>query len=170
MTDDDLRDEGACAPSGTRKCYRCGEAVAEGLRYCESCGRFAPSARRHSWITTIATAGLWLAVGSLLLFGRLEFLPGRRERPIALALLVPAVYFAPWPLRAAPILIAAGLLLDLLPIPRRWPKPLGRTAVAGGLRGSVFPGVGGHAPAIRWSAWRSPQSDRYGGPVEPRKL
>jgi len=78
----------------------------------------------------------WVAVvvaGSLLLFERMTRMPGWRERPVTLALFVPAVYFAPWPLKAAPLLITTGGLLDLLPIRQRWPKLLGRSAVAGGL-------------------------------------
>ena len=52
---------------------------------------------------------------------------------IAMVLLVPAVWFAPWPLRAAPLLIIVGLALQLLPIPRRWPRPLGQGAVTAGV-------------------------------------
>ncbi len=74
-----------------------------------------------------------IVAGTLLLCGCMERLPGRRDSLIIIALLVPVVLFAQWPLRAVPLLIATGLILDLLPIPLRWPKPLGRAAVAGGL-------------------------------------
>jgi len=75
----------------------------------------------------------WLAVlatGTALLSGSIRRMPPRREIGIALVLLVPAVWFAPWPLRAAGLLIAAGLAIELLPIPRRWVKLFGRGAVA----------------------------------------
>ena len=78
----------------------------------------------------------WVPVvvaGAFLLIGNMDRLPGRRERPLVLVLLLPAVWFAPWPLKGAPLLIAAGLTLDLPPIPRRWPKPLARAGVAAGL-------------------------------------
>jgi len=52
-----------------RACPDCGADVGRDLRYCPACGRFVPGARRNSWITTVATAGLWLAVGSFLLVG-----------------------------------------------------------------------------------------------------
>ena len=55
----------------------------------------------------------------------------------ALVLLLPAVWFAPWPLRAAPLLIISGLAAGLLPMPRErapsgW-RRLGRGAVAAGV-------------------------------------
>ena len=63
--------------------------------------------------------------------------PLRREAWIALLLLLPAVWFAPWPLRAAPLSIVAGLAAELLPMPRErapsgW-RRLGRGAVAAGV-------------------------------------
>ncbi len=78
----------------------------------------------------------WVAVvvaGAVLLGGSISRGPRRREAWIALVLLLPAVCFAPWPLRAAPLLIVAGLAVELLPIPRRWPGWLGRGAVAAGV-------------------------------------
>jgi len=57
----------------------------------------------------------------------------RREMVIAWLLVLPAAWYAPWPLRAAPLAIAVGLALRLLPIPRRWPGRLGRGAVSAGL-------------------------------------
>lgn len=38
----------------------------------------------------------------------------------ALALLLPMIWFAPWPYRAAPLLLASGLILQLLPVHRPW--------------------------------------------------
>ncbi len=79
-----------------------------------------------AWVVVVAG-------GTVLLFGSIDRLPPRRETLITLALLVPIVLFAPWPLRAAPLLIVAGLALELLPVPRRWPKPLARAAVTAGV-------------------------------------
>jgi len=57
----------------------------------------------------------------------------RRDAWLALVMLLPAVWFAPWPLRAAPLLIVVGLAVKLLPIPARWPRSLGRGALAAGV-------------------------------------
>ncbi len=78
----------------------------------------------------------WLAVvgaGTLLLIGAVPRLPRRRELWIALALLAVPVLLAPWQLRTAAILLAAGLLVELLPPPRAWPRSLGRAAATAGL-------------------------------------
>jgi len=62
----------AADPSATRRCLRCGEAVAEGLRYCESCGRFAPGGRRpHAWIATAMGVVFWLFLIVLIYVGYL---------------------------------------------------------------------------------------------------
>jgi hypothetical protein len=47
--------------------------------------------------------------------------------------LLPAAWFMPWPYKAAPLAIAAGLALAWLPIPRRWPASLGSGAIRAGL-------------------------------------
>lgn len=70
--------------------------------------------------------------GAALLSGSVRRGPRRREAWVALLLLLPAVWFAPWPLRAPPLLIVVGLALELLPIPRHWPKLLGRGAITAG--------------------------------------
>ena len=57
----------------------------------------------------------------------------RREAWIALVLLLPAVWFASWPLRAGPLLIVLGLAAELLPMPREWLRRLGRGAVVAGV-------------------------------------
>ncbi|MBN2476864.1 MAG: hypothetical protein JXB62_19815 [Pirellulales bacterium] len=75
---------------------------------------------------------LVVAFGTVLLGGSIRRLPPRRELAIALVLLLPAVGYASWPVKAAPLLIAAGLAIELLPIPRRWPRWLGRGAMASG--------------------------------------
>ena len=102
------------------------------------------------WIGTALLAGSWLlgqsyylpaqplawvlvvAIGVLLLGGSTARLPDRREMAVALVLSVPMIVVAPWPWRMAPLLIAAGLMVELLPIPRRWPRWVARSAVVAG--------------------------------------
>jgi hypothetical protein len=74
-----------------------------------------------------------VAAGAVLLSGSIRPALRRREAWITLLLLLPAVWFAPWPLRAAPLLIVVGLAVELLPVPRDWPRRLGRGALAAGL-------------------------------------
>ncbi|MFH1922527.1 MAG: hypothetical protein ABIP48_21915 [Planctomycetota bacterium] len=74
-----------------------------------------------------------VALGAILLASRPVRVPGGRDAGVAAAMLVPAIWFMPWPYRAAPALIAAGLALQFLPVPRRWPKPLGWGAVKAGV-------------------------------------
>jgi len=62
---------------------------------------------------------------------------GEGEKLLALVLLLPAVWYAPWPYRAAPLLIVVGLLLELL-VGRRW---LQKRAVQWLGRGSLAAGV-----------------------------
>ncbi len=71
--------------------------------------------------------------GAVLLSGSMGRQPPRRELWLAMALLIPAVCYASWPWRAAPLLIVIGLLLELSPIPRRWPKRLARGATLAGV-------------------------------------
>jgi len=59
--------------------------------------------------------------------------PRKAESIIALVLLLPVVAIAPWPYRAAPLLILAGLALCTAPIPRRWPTAAGSAALAAGI-------------------------------------
>jgi len=54
------------------------------------------------------------------------------ESIIAVAMLLVAVVFLQWPHRCAPLLIATGLILGILPIPRRWPKAAARATVGAG--------------------------------------
>ena len=71
--------------------------------------------------------------GTLLLMGSIRRMPGRLLSGIAAMLLLPAVWLAPWPYRAAPLLILVGLLIQLPPIPRDWPHRIGGAAVAAGV-------------------------------------
>jgi hypothetical protein len=72
-------------------------------------------------------------LGVVLLGGLIERLPGRREMVVTLLLLILPTWFIPWPYRAAPLLIVVGLAIELAPIPARWPRWLGRGALAAGL-------------------------------------
>ncbi len=58
--------------------------------------------------------------------------PTQGQGGLAVAMLLPAVCFLPWPYRAAPLLIVVGLLLQFARIPLRWSRPLGWGAVKGG--------------------------------------
>jgi len=72
-------------------------------------------------------------LGTVLLASRPVRLPDRRQLAVAAAMLLPAVWFMPWPYRAAPLLMAVGLALQLAPRPPRWPHPLGWGAVKAGV-------------------------------------
>ncbi len=52
---------------------------------------------------------------------------------VAIVLLLPAVWFAEWPYRAAPLLVMLGLALSLLPTRRRWTDRLAAGATASGV-------------------------------------
>ena len=79
---------------------------------------------------------VWVIVlvpGVLLLWGAAE-----RKLPRALAvaagvMLLPMVAVAPWPYRAAPVLIVIGLAIQLAPLPRRWPGRLAAGLIAAGV-------------------------------------
>jgi hypothetical protein len=58
--------------------------------------------------------GAVLIAGTVLLASARGRLPGSWESAVALALAVPAVIVAPWPYRAGPVLIVAGLGLNLV--------------------------------------------------------
>ena len=81
-----------------------------------------------SWVAWALLVG----VGVVLMGG----LPERRIRwPVALvsaALLAPVAVLAPWPQKAAVLLLGAGLLLHGLSIPRRWPTRLATAMLAAG--------------------------------------
>ncbi len=76
---------------------------------------------------------LMVAVGTVLLVGSIPRKPGRWQAAAAVVLLLPAIVVWPWPYRAAPVLLAAGLALAALPIPRGWPKRIGGAAVVAGV-------------------------------------
>jgi len=77
----------------------------------------------------------WLIVvfaGSAMLGGAVRRFTAGWAVAIAIVLLLPVLSLMPWPYRLAPLLMAAGLVLQLLPIPRRWPKLAGSTSVVAG--------------------------------------
>lgn len=104
----------------------------------------------RTWIALALLAGSWLLGlhyfqpaawtawamvtlgGTLLLANTPLVLPTRRQAVAAAILTVPVVWFMPWPYRAAPLLILVGLVLHLLPIPRRWPQGVARGTIAAG--------------------------------------
>ncbi len=108
------------------------------------------------WIGTALLAGSWLLglnyfypvnlwawaaalVAGVVLLGNTAnvALPlGGKPRSLevaALILLLPAVWFAAWPYRAAPLLVALGLAIRLLPIGRPWSERLSCGAIAAGV-------------------------------------
>ncbi len=56
-----------------------------------------------------------------------------RPQTIALLLLLPVVWYASWPYRAAPLLIVLGLAIHLLPHGKRWADGLAFGSVAAGV-------------------------------------
>jgi len=81
--------------------------------------------------------GLWWAVlvagGTLLLLGSGPREIGRGRGLAALVLLAAVAVVWPGPHRLIPIMLAAGLALTVLPVPRQWPARLGGTLVTAGL-------------------------------------
>ena len=59
-------------------------------------------------------------------------LPRRSRMVLVLVLLLPAVGAVPWPLKAIPTLLTAGVILTIAPIPRGWPRTAGRAAIVAG--------------------------------------
>ena len=77
--------------------------------------------------------GLLLAAGVLVLIGVPVPVPGRKASIAAVLMLVPVIYLAPWPYRAGGLLLMAGLGLQALPTPRRWPGRVGSGATVAGV-------------------------------------
>jgi hypothetical protein len=74
-----------------------------------------------------------VVLGTLLVAEKPSWRINGAQGRVVMAMLLPAVWFMPWPYRAAPLLVATGLALQLVPIPRRWPAPLGWGAVQAGI-------------------------------------
>ena len=106
---------------------------------------------KRQWIGIALLSGTWLvglsyyhaanwlawaillAPGVLLLSGAV-----RRTVPFVVAvaaavMLLPAVAVAPWPYRAAPALLLLGLVVQVVGLPRQWPKRLGSGMIAAGV-------------------------------------
>ena len=101
------------------------------------------AAQWPAWMIAVL-AGAWLAADT-----PLPSWP-RRERFWAAILLLPAVGFFPWPYRAGPMAWAAGLVLPLAPIGRRWPAAVGRGLTAAGMLLAAQAGL--LACYIAWTA------------------
>jgi hypothetical protein len=104
----------------------------------------------RAWIGTAILAGSWLlgrdyfspahplAWAAVVFFSVILLShtpirwPGRRQQMLALLLTLPALWLLWIPYRAIPLLLCVGLLLQLAPIPRPWPRTLGRGAVVAG--------------------------------------
>jgi len=74
-----------------------------------------------------------VAAGTGLLIGFNIRKPTAVEAGAAAVMLLPAVFLAPWPYRAAPLLIFVGLVLGIVPIPRRWPRVLASALILAGI-------------------------------------
>ncbi|HNY80083.1 MAG: hypothetical protein RBS72_19480 [Sedimentisphaerales bacterium] len=106
---------------------------------------------RRAWIGLALLSTSWLfalgyyhdpdwAIWALLVLAGVGLLvgidlraPAHIESVVAAALLAPVVLLAPWPWRAPVLLLVAGLLLCVAPIPRRWPRRLGLATLTAGM-------------------------------------
>jgi hypothetical protein len=102
----------------------------------------------RAWLGTALLAGSWLfgldyfqpgnrvawlcaVAGAVALLSNLPvYWPERWLMQVAVVLSLPAVWLLPWPYKAIPVLLAAGLLLEFAPLPRNWPRHMGQGAVA----------------------------------------
>ena len=90
------------------------------------------------WPGLLPTAQLWAWAGlvglaaALLTRVPLE-LPGFQVQLAAVGLCLPAIWLMPLPHKAIPVLLAAGLGLQLVPLAFRWPRRWGRGAAAASL-------------------------------------
>ena len=105
---------------------------------------------KRRWVGVALLAGSWLfglqyydkpdylvwaiciLAGWGLLCGGRWFDAGRLHLGIAAALLVPAVWIAPWPYRAIPLLMLLGVLLSLVPVAAAWPRAVAAGGITGG--------------------------------------
>ena len=81
----------------------------------------------------------WVAWAVLILLGTGLLAGVRLRRPeageavVAAVMLLPILWLAPWPYRAALVLIFVGLLVSAAPIPRAWAGRVGLGAIAAGV-------------------------------------
>ena len=66
--------------------------------------------------------GVFLVAAAALLTEVPVHPPSTPALALAIALLVPALWVMPLPYKAIPILLTAGTLVHVVPIPRRWPR------------------------------------------------
>jgi len=76
---------------------------------------------------------LLIVAGTLLLAGGFPLAASRLQLASAAVCLLPAVWLLPWPFRAAPLLAAIGLVLQMPSFPVAWPKAFGRGALWAGM-------------------------------------
>ncbi len=74
-----------------------------------------------------------VAAGTGLLVGFDIRRPTAFQSMIAALMLLLAIFLAPWPYRAAPLLIFTGHVLGIAPIPRRWPGILASALIVAGI-------------------------------------
>ena len=90
-----------------------------------------------AWLAAVAAAVVLLSIEQAATVESRSRRRRNRRRPLDAAtnalLLLPAVWFAAWPYRAAPLLLVLGLALQLLPIRKRWSDRLACGAVAAGV-------------------------------------
>ena len=84
------------------------------------------------WIDVTVWAVLVIA-GASLMIGCMPRMPRRPAAWIAVLFLLPVILIWPWPYSPAAILLAAGLALAALPLPRNWPRRIGEAAVLAGV-------------------------------------
>lgn len=89
-----------------------------------SLGYFQP-ANYLAWFCALAAATVLLSDLSICW-------PDRRHGVAAILLLLPTAWLMPLPYKAIPVLLAAGLIVQISPVARLWPRKLGQGAVAAG--------------------------------------
>jgi hypothetical protein len=94
-------------------------------------GYYHPAEFGRRWVDVLVWGALVIA-GSALMIGVRPRMPGRQAAIVGVALAVPAILVWPWPYSAAAVLLAAGLALAALPVPRDWVKRVGGAAAAAG--------------------------------------
>jgi len=81
-----------------------------------------------AWLTWIVL----IAAGTGLLIGIRIRKPTAFQAGAAALMSLPAIYLAPWPYRTAPLLFVVGLVIFVVPIPRRWPKVFASALILAG--------------------------------------
>lgn len=106
---------------------------------------------RRQWVGVALLAASWLfglqyydrpdylawticiVAGTALLCGRHWPAVNGWHAGVAALLLLPALWTAPWPYRAVPLLVLAGLLVSLLPVAAAWPRIVASGVASGGM-------------------------------------